>query len=61
MTPEQAGYNAIKMMLYYVPLRYISERHERLAIRLYNVYCFGYSAGSDSKEMLWPQDFPDTP
>ncbi|MFH1738491.1 MAG: hypothetical protein ABIH23_05745 [bacterium] len=61
MTPEQAGYNAMKMMLYYVPLRYISERHERLAIRLYNVYCFGYPAGTDSKEMLWPQDFPDTP
>jgi hypothetical protein len=60
MTPGQAGYNAIKMMLYYVPLRYISERHERLAIRLYNVYSFGYPVGVDSKEMLWPQDFPDT-
>lgn len=61
MTPEQAGYNAMKMMLYYVPLRYISERHERLAIRLYNIYCFGYPAGTDSKEMLWPQDFPGAP
>ncbi len=61
MTPEQAGYNAIKMMLYYIPLRYISKRHERLAIRLYNVYCFGYAAAVDSKDMLWPQDFPDSP
>lgn len=60
MTPEQAGLNAIKMMLYYIPLRYISERHERLAIRLYNVYSFGYQAGADNKEMLWPQDFPDS-
>jgi hypothetical protein len=58
MTPEQAGYNAIKMMLYYVILRPISKRHERLAIRLYNVYCFGYPLGVDSREMLWPEDFP---
>jgi hypothetical protein len=59
MTSEEAGYNAIKMMLYYIPLRYISKRQERLAIRLYNVYCFGYPLGVDSKEMLWPEDFPD--
>ena len=59
MTHEQAGYNAIKMMLYYIPLRCISKRQERLAIRLYNVYCFGYPLGADSKEMLWPEDFPD--
>lgn len=59
MTSEQAGYNAIKMMLYYIPLRYISKRQERLATRLYNVYCFGYPLGADSKEMLWPEDFAD--
>jgi len=59
MTPEEAGYNAIKMMLYYIPLRYISNRQERLAVRLYNIYCFGYPLGVDSKEMLWPEDFPD--
>ena len=58
MTPEEAGYNAIKMMLYYIPLRYISKRQERLAVRLYNVYCFGYPLGVDSREMLWPEDFP---
>ena len=59
MTPEQAGCNSIKMMLYYIPLRYISKRQERLAVRLYNVYCFGYPLGVDSKEMLWPEGFPD--
>ena len=58
MTPEQAGYNAIKMMLYYIPLRYISKRQGRLATRLYNVYCFGYPLGVDSDDMLWPEDFP---
>lgn len=56
MTPEEAGYNAIKMMLYYIPLRYISARQVRKAIKLYNVYCFGYPLGVDSKELLWPED-----
>ena len=58
MTPEEAGYNAIKMMLYYIPLRHISEHQTHLAIKLYNVYSFGYSLGVDSKDMLWPEDFP---
>jgi hypothetical protein len=58
MTGEEAGNNAIKMMLYYMPLRYISERQTRLAIKLYNVYSFGYPLGADSKDMLWPEDFP---
>ena len=57
MSAEEAGYNAIKMVLYYIPLRYISERQDRLATRLYNVYCFGYPLGVDSREMLWPEDF----
>ena len=59
MIPEQAGYNAIKMMLYYMPLRHVSKRQERLATKLYNVYCFGYPLGVDSREMLWPEDFSD--
>ncbi len=59
MTPEQAGYNSIKMMLYYFPLRYLSKRQERLAIKLYNVYSFGYPLGVDSKDMLWPEDLPN--
>ncbi len=58
MTAEEAGYNSIKMMLYYLPLRYIPERQTRLAIKLYNVYSFGYPLGKDSKDMLWPEDFP---
>lgn len=57
MTPAQAGYNAIKMVLYYILLRCISKRQERLATKLYNVYCFGYPLGAGSKEMLWPEDF----
>ncbi len=57
MSPEEAGYNAIKMMLYYIMLRPISERQLRLAAKLYNVYSFGYPLGADSKEMLWPEDF----
>lgn len=57
MTPEEAGYNAIKMMLYYILLRCTSDRQERLAIKLYNVYSFGYPLGVDSKDMLWPDDF----
>jgi len=59
MSAEEAGYNSIKMMLYYFPLRYLSKRQENLAIKLYNVYSFGYPLGIDSKEMLWPEDFPD--
>ena len=59
MTPEEAGYNSIKMMLYYFPLRYLSKSQERLAIKLYNVYSFGYPLGTDSKDMLWPEDFPN--
>jgi len=46
-------------MLYYIPLRYISNRQERLAVRLYNVYCFGYPLGVDNKDMLWTEDFSD--
>lgn len=60
MTAEEAGRNAIKASLYSLPMRYITGRQERLAVRLYNVYSFGYPLGVDSREMLWPQDFPDT-
>lgn len=74
MSPEEAGYNAIKMMLYYIPLRIkyfrkpglsrerlrsYRQRIDRKATRLYNVYSFGYPLGSDSKEMLWPEDFEE--
>ena len=56
MTPAEAGYNAIKMMLYYMPLRLLPRRKELLAIKLYNVYSFGYPLGIDAKDMLWPEN-----
>ena len=55
-TPAEAGCNAVKMMLYYMPLRYLSVRQGRLAVKLYNVYGFGYPLGVDSREMMWPED-----
>lgn len=58
ISPEEAGYNATKMILYHIILRCVSKRQEFLATRLYNVYSFGYPLGADSKEMLWPKDFP---
>jgi len=60
MSPAEAGYNAIKQMLYYMPLRgrFLSKRKTGLAVRLYNVYSFGYPLGIDSKKMLWPEDIP---
>ena len=60
MQPERAGYNAIQMVLYFILLRPLDERRARLATRLYNVYCFGYQAGKDNRDMLWPSDFPHT-
>lgn len=58
MTAEEAGYNSIKMMLYYVMLRYITPQQGKCATRLYNAYSFGYPLAMDSKEMLWPDDIP---
>jgi hypothetical protein len=60
MSPEEAGYNAIKMMLYYIMLRskFISSKHDRLATKLYNAYSFGYPKAMETKEMLWPEDIP---
>jgi len=56
MTSEQAGTNAIKMMLYYLPLRPLTENQEKLAVQLYNIYSFGYPLGLDhgrKRQMLW--------
>ncbi len=58
MSLEDAGYNAIKMMLYYVMLRYLTPPQLRRATKLYNAYSFGYPRGVDAKEMLWPEDLP---
>ena len=57
MTPEEAGYNSIKMMLYYLILRYISPYQGKRAIKLYNAYSFGYPFAVDAKDVLWPEDF----
>lgn len=59
MTPEEAGYNSIKMMLYYLILRYISKYQGQRAIKLYNAYSFGYPLAVDAKGMLWPEYFSD--
>jgi hypothetical protein len=59
MTPEEAGYNSIKMMLYYLILRYISKYQGQRAIKLYNAYSFGYPLAVDAKDMLWPEDFTE--
>jgi len=36
--------------------RFLTKRKTDLAVRLYNVYSFGYPLGIDSKKMLWPED-----
>lgn len=59
MTTEESGRNSIKMMLYFINLRYLSKRESKIATKLYNVYCFGYPLGIDSDELLWPEDFSE--
>jgi hypothetical protein len=59
MVPGEAGCNSIKMMLYNIQLRCLSNRQKHIATRLYNVYCFGYPLGVDSDKILCPEDFPD--
>jgi hypothetical protein len=61
MTAAEGGFNAVKMMLYYMMLRPLSDRHDRLATRLYNVYGFGYPLGVDHRQMLWPEDLKGPP
>ena len=62
MTPEEAGRNASKMMLYYAILRCRTAWESRRAIALYNAYGFGYALGANFKnakgrrEMLWFED-----
>ena len=59
MSAEEAGYNAIKMMLYYAMLRYINPLQGQRAIKLYNAYSFGYPLAMEAKEMLWTEDIRD--
>lgn len=69
MRPAEAGQNNMKQELYYIPLRPISPRQKPLAVKLYNVYGFGYALGVDAPkllmnlrgsdwrhEILWPED-----
>jgi hypothetical protein len=69
MKPSEAGQNNLKQELYYIPLRPISQRQKRLAVKLYNVYGYGYPLGVDAPkiltslrgsdwryEILWPED-----
>ena len=62
MTPEEAGRNAAKMMLYYAMLRARSDFENQRAVALYNTYGFGYALGrsfrdaAGRREVLWPRD-----
>ena len=62
MTPEEAGQNAVTMMLYYAILRARTVREESRAIALYNSYGFGYALGSNfvdrrgRREVLFYED-----
>jgi hypothetical protein len=69
MRPAEAGQNNMKQELYYIPLRPISQRQKRLAVKLFNVYGYGYPLGVDAPkiltnmrgsdwryEILWPED-----
>jgi hypothetical protein len=71
MTSAEAGQNASKETLFYIPMRYISWRQRRKAVTLYNVYGYGYPIGVDAPkiltrkkgsewrdEILWPEDIP---
>lgn len=53
MTPEEVGLNRIKEVLRNTPLRPLTERQYKRAMWLYNIYCFGYPIGADSKEMIF--------
>lgn len=53
MTPEEIGMNRVKEMLRNAPLRPLTDRQYKRAMWLYNVYCFGYPLGSDSRDMLF--------
>lgn len=62
MKPEEAGQNAVTMMLYYAILRARTVREESRAIALYNSYGFGYTLGASfvdrrgRREVLFYED-----
>lgn len=53
MGSEEAGRNAMKEALYYMLLRPITTRQQRIATRLYNIFSFTYPVGTARAEMLW--------
>ena len=65
MSPEDAGQNAVKMMLYYAILRGRTVREQSRAIALYNSYGFGYALGSSfvdrngRREVLFYEDLEE--
>jgi hypothetical protein len=62
MSPEEAGQNAVTMMLYYAPLRARTRWESSRATALYNSYGFGYALGSSfvdrkgRREVLFYED-----
>ena len=59
MTSGEAGQNAFIMMLYYLPLRYLTSKQEHRAIKLYNIHGFGYPLGIDyakKHQMIWSRE-----
>lgn len=65
MSPAQAGQNAAKMALYYA-IQHIDEPETlNRAIKLYNVFGFGFALGSSFRgsdgrpAMLWPEDLDE--
>jgi hypothetical protein len=65
MSPEEAGQNAVKLMLYYAILRARTVREESRATALYNSYGFGYALGSSfvnrkgRREVLFFEDLEE--
>lgn len=65
MSPEEAGANAAKMMLYYATLRARNPAEWESAVALYNTYGFGYALGANFRDeqgridMLFPKDLTE--
>jgi len=55
---EADAWNRVKHMLYCLILRPLEDPMRRLAVKFYNIYCFSYPLGIDSRSMLDAADFP---
>jgi hypothetical protein len=53
MALEEVGFNSIKRMLYEAILRPLKDREYKRAMWLYNIYCYGYPIGADSKDVIY--------